>query len=301
VIDVPFQCELDRYVAWMRDEKGFSASTIQQWQSRVREFLQWCSATNRQLSKLRPSDVDHYLISAGTQRWSRTSASNNAKALRIFLRYAASEGACDPHLATAIRGPRIYQQESLPFAPAWADVQRMLADTLTSRPCDVRDRAILILLAIYGMRSGEVASLRLDQVDWSHRIIRLFRLKRRGLQAYPLVGSVVEALALYIDTVRPKTRHQEIFIGLQSPQRPLTTGAIYSIVSRRWARDVQIAHRGPHALRHACAARLVADGLSFKEIGDHLGHRSTRATSIYAKVNLAALREVGDFDLGDLR
>jgi site-specific recombinase XerD len=63
---------------------------------------------------------------------------------------------------------------------------------------------------------------------------------------------------------------------------------------------VQIADRGPHALRHACAARLVADGLSFKEIGDHLGHRSTSATSIYAKVNLAPLREVGDFDLGGL-
>jgi len=58
--------------------------------------------------------------------------------------------------------------------------------------------------------------------------------------------------------------------------------------------------RGPHALRHACARRLVDAGLSFKQIGDHLGHRSTSATSIYAKVNLTALREVGDFDLGDL-
>ncbi|WP_247426019.1 tyrosine-type recombinase/integrase [Bradyrhizobium sp. 139] len=77
------------------------------------------------------------------------------------------------------------------------------------------------------MRSSEVGSLRLDQVDWGHRVIRLFRLKRRGLQAYPLVGSVAEALARYIDTVRPNTRHQEIFIGLQSPRRPLTPGAIY--------------------------------------------------------------------------
>jgi site-specific recombinase XerD len=74
-----------------------------------------------------------------------------------------------------------------------------------------------------------------------------------------------------------------------------------SVVSRRFlALGVQVAHHGPHALRHACAARLIADGLSLKEIGDHLGHRSTSATSIYAKVNLASLREVGDFDLGDL-
>lgn len=60
-------------------------------------------------------------------------------------------------------------------------------------------------------------------------------------------------------------------------------------------------HRGPHALRHACAARLVTAGLSLKEIGDHLGHRSTAATRIYAKIDLPHLREVAAFDLGGLR
>jgi site-specific recombinase XerD len=54
-------------------------------------------------------------------------------------------------------------------------------------------------------------------------------------------------------------------------------------------------------LRHACAARLVADGLTLKEIGDHLGHRSSSSTRIYAKVDIRSLREVGDFDLGDLQ
>ena len=63
----------------------------------------------------------------------------------------------------------------------------------------------------------------------------------------------------------------------------------------------QDAPAGGHALRHACATRLLAEGLSLKEIGDHLGHRSTSATSTYAKVNMGALREVGAFDLGDVR
>jgi integrase len=225
----------------------------------------------------------------------------NATALRAFLRYAATQGACDPRLSAAVRGPRIYDQESLPFAPAWSDVQRILADTLTDRRRDVRDRAILMLLAIYGMRSGEVASLQLDHVDWRKRVIRVFRLKRREPQVYPLIASVAEALARYIDTVRPKSPHREIFLGLQSPQRPLTGGAMHNVVSRRFlALGIRVAHRGPHALRHACATRLIGEGLTLKEIGDHLGHRSTSATSIYAKVNLAALREVGDFDLGDL-
>jgi site-specific recombinase XerD len=297
----PFQNQLDRYVAWMHDERGFSASTVEQWQRQIRAFLKWCWETNRQLSELQASDVDHYLAIGGAHRWSRISVSNIAGALRVFLRYSATAGACDPRLPTSIRGPRIYHLESLPFAPAWSDVQAMLANTLTDRPRDVRDRAILMLLAIYGMRAGEVASLQLDQVDWRKRVIRVHRLKRREPQLYPLVLSVAVALARYIDTTRPKTPHREIFIGLQAPKRPLTGGAIYNIVSRQFlALGVQIAHHGPHALRHACATRLIAEGLSLKEIGDHLGHRSTSATGIYAKVDLAALREVGDFDLGSL-
>jgi site-specific recombinase XerD len=81
----------------------------------------------------------------------------------------------------------------------------------------------------------------------------------------------------------------------------MKAGSIYDVAHRRFiALGLETAHQGGHALRHACATRLLAVGLSLKEIGDHLGHRSTSATSTYAKVNMAALREVGAFDLGDL-
>jgi integrase/recombinase XerD len=151
------------------------------------------------------------------------------------------------------------------------------------------------------MRSGEVAALRIDQIDWFGRTLRLFRLKRRQPQVYPLVPSVAEALARYIDTVRPSSSCPEVFLCMQAPRRPLKAGSIYDVANRRFvALGIEAAHRGGHALRHACAARLLADGLTLKEIGDHLGHRSTSATSTYAKVDMVSLREVGAFDLGDL-
>ena len=298
---LPFQGTLDSYVSWMRDERGFTPCTVGQWQGRVKQFLQWCIDTERHLSELQPSDVDAYFIQ-NTARWGRISMRSMTDALRIFLRYAATQGLCDPRLAKALRTPRVYAQESLPYAPDWSDVQRILATTETDKPADIRNRAILMLLSIYGMRRGEVVALRLDQVDWAGRVLRVFRLKRRQPQVYPLLPSVAEALARYIDTVRPPhSAFPEIFVGLHAPQRPLTPMAIYAIANNRFkALGIEIQHRGPHALRHACAARLVAQGLSFKEIGDHLGHRSTSATMTYAKVNMAALREVGDFDLGEL-
>lgn len=300
-IEILFQNQLDQFVAWMHDERGLSPATIERWQAQVGMFLRWCDQTNRQLPTLRPDDIDAYFVSAHPGRWSRVSVSNVASALRVFLRFTATRGGCDPHLAETIRGPRIYRQESLPYALDWSDVRRLLADTVTDKPCDIRDRAILMLLAIYGLRRGEVASLRLDQIDWSGRALRIFRLKRRQAQVYPLLPSVAEALARYIDTVRPRSPRQEVFLRMHAPWRPIVPASIYSIVSRRLATlGIQAIHGGPHVLRHACAARLVADGLTLKEIGDHLGHRSSSSTRIYAKVDIRSLREVGNFDLGDL-
>lgn len=299
--ELRFQSHLERYVIWMRDERGFSSSTVVQWRSKIRDFLQWYERTDRSLCAIEPSDIDVYFLTEGSRRWSRVSTSGIAAALRVFLRYMANCGECDPRLADAIRGPRLYAQESLPSGPAWSDVQRILAHAGGDSPADVRDRAILMLLAIYGMRSGEVRSLRIDQIDWPGRVLRVFRLKRRQPQVYPLLQSVAEVVARYIDTARPKSAHPEIFLGLLAPHGPLSSGAMSALVRHRFmALGIQARHRGPHALRHACAARLVAEGLTMKEIGDHLGHRTTRATGTYAKIDLLALREVGDFDLGEL-
>jgi integrase len=139
----------------------------------------------------------------------------------------------------------------------------MLADTETDKLRDIRDRAILLLLAVYGMRSGEVAALRLDQIDWANGSLRLFRLKRRQPQIYPLLPSAAEALARYIDTVRPPSSCPEVFLRMQAPRRPLKAGSIFDVANRRFvALGIDAAHRGGHALRHACASRLLAEGLS---------------------------------------
>ena len=105
----------------------------------------------------------------------------------------------------------------------------------------------------------------------------------------------------YLEQIRPSSHHRQLFLTQLPPFRPLSRGALYHLTQRGFkALAIQATHPGPHALRHACAAHLVAEGLSLKTIGDHLGHRSASATRIYAKVDLPALREVAAFDLGEL-
>jgi integrase len=197
--------------------------------------------------------------------------------------------------------PRIYRDETLPLGPIWSDVRLLLQELDTDHPRDVRDYAIVSLLAVYGMRAGEVTKLRLSDLDWKRDQLLVPRVKRRAPQRYPLVAAVGNRLTRYIQEVRPRCPRPEVFLGLRAPHRPLTQGALYAFIGPRLRRlGVTLAHWGPHTLRHACARQMLVGGLTLKEIGDHLGHRSAASTQVYAKVDLSGLREVAAFDLGEL-
>ena len=296
---VPWNAAVEDFAGWMQRERGLSLCTIRNRRWHLGQFLGWYAPQGRPLAAVAATDIDAFLAALGRQGWSRVSLATSAKALRAFFRHAELRGGCAPGIAAAIAAPRLFAQETCPAGPAWDDVQRLLASTATDRPCDIRDRALLLLFAVSGLRASEVAGLRLDHLDWEHEVLWVPRTKQRCTQPYPLVRSVGEAILHYLQRVRPRSARREVFLTLKAPFRPLSPGGLYHVTSSRLARlGSPTPHRGPHALRHACAIRLVAAGLSLKVIGDHLGHRSTSATRLYAKVDLAGLREVAALELG---
>jgi site-specific recombinase XerD len=247
-------------------------------------------------------EIQAFLAWGGQQGWSRVSVAASAGALRAFFRYAAERSWCASTIAGGIDGPRVFQHEGLPVGPSWQDVQRLIAGASGDQAQNIRDRAILMLLSTYGLRIGEVRKMCLENVDWHREILTVARPKQRRTQEYPLTQETGEAILQYLQKVRPRCGRREIFLTLKAPIRPLSAGAIYDLVSSRLSElAISLPHRGPHALRHACAGHLVTERFSLKQIGDHLGHRSAYATRIYAKVDLPGLREVADFDLGGLQ
>jgi site-specific recombinase XerD len=148
---------------------------------------------------------------------------------------------------------------------------------------------------------GEATALCLKDFDWEHEILSVPHSKSQRPRTYPLCHPVGDAVLRYLREVRRQSDRREVFLTVLAPFRPLTSDGMAEIVRRRLhAMGLTLPHYGPHVLRHACATHLLAQGLSLKEIGDHLGHRSPESTSIYAKVDLAALRTVADFSLEGL-
>jgi site-specific recombinase XerD len=297
----PFCALLDGFTAWMADEQGLAPASIRSHGWKAATFLKWYGRRDRPFADVTIQDVDHFLAAKGKATWSRRSVAIAAQALRAFFRYAECRQQCRTGIAAAIVGPRLFDQETLPSGPQWADVKTLITRQDTDRPADIRRRAALLLFATYGLRVSEVARLTLDDLDWEKTTLRVRRSKRHGVQLYPLTNEVGGALLRYITHVRPRGRSRQVFLTALAPHRPISCAGLWSVASQALlASGIQTRHHGPHALRHACATRLLSEGLSLKEIGDHLGHRSADATAIYAKVDLPGLREVARFDVGGL-
>jgi site-specific recombinase XerD len=296
-----FTDEVDEFAKWMTEERGMSALTARSHRHKTSLFLKWFAERRRSLAAVRLRDVDDFLIFKGTNSWSRKSARGYADALRAFFRYAERCGWCKPGIAEGITSPRLYAQEGLPEGPEWKQVQRLIESVRGNKAAVVRARAVLCLLAVYGLRSGEISRLLLSDFDWCSETFTVNHSKRGGAQKYPLQHEVGDAILTYIRKTRPRSSCPNLFLTLNPPYRAIGASALWKITSRRMqAAGIRCRRRGPHCLRHACATHLLEQGVSLKEIGDLLGHRDFRSTSIYAKVHLQQLRRVADFDLGGL-
>ena len=298
---VPYADLMTEFTDFLDRERGLSPASIRKHRCDTLGFLAWFAQQHRPFSEITVRDVERFLALPRSRPWSRVTIAGCVASLRSFFRYAGIREWCAANIGEAIDAPCLYTLTGLPAGPSWNQVKQLIAGIGQEKPGDIRNRAIIMMLAVYGFRSSEVCRLRLDDLDWNRELILLSRTKQLREHQYPLVREVGDAILLYLRKARPQTDRREVFLRLLPPFEPLTVSGLGNMVHFRLkALNLKLPHYGPHALRHACASHLLAAGLSLKEIGDHLGHSDPRSTRIYAKVDLEGLREVARFDLGGL-
>ena len=145
----------------MLRERGLSPRTADYRCRDIHEFLARVDEAGLRLDALTVAQVDELLArKVRDEGYARVSVQTYASTLRAFFRYAEGRGWCRPGLAAAIMSPRVFPYETLPAGLSWDDVNRVLTAAQGNRPADIRDRALLMLLAVYGLRAGEVVGLR---------------------------------------------------------------------------------------------------------------------------------------------
>ena len=287
---------------WLRQERGLSTATVEDYCRAIDHFFFWLVGKGTSLDAVQMADIDDAVAQEHRRgAWSRRTIHDYAQRLRPFFLFAEARGWCRTGLAAGIMAPRFMADETVPKGLRREDVLRLLASIREDRPVDKRDRAILMLFVTYGLRAGEVVGLRLDDLDWENEIIRVRCPKPGRTHVWPLSPDVGNAILRYIREARPTGLGRSLFFTSHAPIRPVGRKTLGKIVSDRLAGiGIVSGRRGTHALRHAAAQHLLDQGMSMKVIGDFLGHRDPSSTAIYAKLNLAALREVAALDLEGL-
>jgi site-specific recombinase XerD len=290
----------DGYAHWLTEIQGLSAGTVQKNGWVVREFLSWLAehaevATAKALRRLTIEEVDRYLAwrFPTLRRATRVGVSS---CLRSFLRYLHAAGLLVHELASAVSNPSLYLYEDIPRTFTQHQVEEVLAVARQDKSATgLRDYAMLLMLATYGMRAGEVIRLRLEDIDWRAERIRVRRSKTRIESFLPLVAPVAEAILKYLRHGRPPTDRREVFLRVRAPRGPLASaGSLATIIGRRLqeAGIVVNGRHGSHAFRFARALSLLRASVPLKWIGDVLGHVTASSTQTYLRLATEDLRRL---------
>jgi len=286
------------YTAFLRECRGLAPATVRIRGKFVTAFLSGglkhrCAPD--EIADLHPSLIHDHVISAG-RTLNRASRKHLVSSLRSFLRFLHIKGYVNRDLTSAVPVIPIAKLDRLPRGIAWEDVQKLLAapdrDTLAGQ----RNYAVLLLVATYGVRIGQIRGLSLKDIDWDRRLISFPTLKKGKPLCLPLQAEVAEALLDYLSENRGDIESSRVFLTVKGPRRPLCdTNSLYDPLKRLYRlAGINAPVIGAHSIRHAFATRLTQQGMPMKTIADLLGHRSLESTFVYTKVDLPRLRALAD-------
>lgn len=212
-------------------------------------------------------------------------------ALRTFLRYLQLRGDIAIDLAACVPTVANWRLSTLPKFLQPHQVQCVLDHCDRQTPQGQRDYAILLLLARLGVRACEVVALTLDDINWNAAELTIEGKGSRRAKL-PLPHDVGEALAYYLKQGRPPCSSRRVFIRLKAPLQGFANSiAISTLVARALKRaGVESPCTGAHLFRHTLATQMLQQGASLEEISQLLRHQSFNTTTLYAKVDLTALR-----------
>lgn len=281
---------LDDYQNWLRVHRGLSELTI------ARHL--------RNLHKLLPdlgmvtADYDAAQIRNVVREWRERSGPADLRTitstLRSYLRFLAGAGLCRPNLDHAVPPVLQWRLSSLPRYLVATDVERVIASCDQLDRGRLRDRAILLLLARLGLRAGDVAGLRLDDLDWTDGMLRLSGKARRQVRL-PLPQEVGDALLAYIEQERPRVDHDAVFIMMVAPYRSFAKSSHISNIVALALKRAGISDppsTGASLLRHSAATAMLRSGATLEAVGTVLRHRSLDMTAHYAKVDIPMLGQI---------
>ena len=279
---------LAAFRVWMQQHRGLRESSLDTYQRVVVDLLEALGDAPQAYTAAQVRDF----VLQRAQPHGIWRAKSITTATRVFLRFLTATGRCALGLEHAIPAYASWKLSSVPRFLEPEQVERVLEACVAEDARGLRDRAVMLLLARLGLRAGEVAGLRLRDLDWKGGSIVVCGKGRRH-ERLPLPQDVGDALLRYLQAGRPALASEHVFARVCAPQGPLTRAAVTHIARAALRRaGIRAPINGAHVFRHSAATAMLRQGASLAGVGAVLRHRSPSTTAHYAKIDFGLLAEV---------
>jgi integrase/recombinase XerD len=284
---------LRRYQEHLVKARGLAPATICQHMRYTHAMLD-CLGVRRasQFMSWTPELIEQYV--SGVGRFTSPRSRHVGWCARAFLRFLLQDGLIRRDLAAAVPTVARWRLASLPTTLRKEEIARLIAAADRQTPLGRRDYAIIMCLSELGLRGSDVANLDIDGVDFAAHVLRLRQRKEREAAVFPMTRRLCSALKAYLGHGRPRCTSTAVFVRHHAPLgKSLTPLGICQVVLRLACQaGLRDRVHGAHVLRRSLASRMLNSGATLKQIADFMGHTSIDTTTLYAKVDLAALSRV---------
>ena len=290
VVTAPAEPQLvAHFKTWLRKHRGASDPTIKLY---ARDAASMMTALGADPTGWGPAVVRSYFMERASSSGSGA-VEKLTTSLRAFLRYLAVEGRCQAGLDTVVPAYANWRLADMPRYLSAEQVNRLIAACDGEAIARRRDRAIVLLLARLGLRAGDVAQLRLIDIEWETGSLRVCGKSRYEVRL-PLPQDVGDAIAAYLECRPSACQSDRVFLRNIAPCRPFRNGdGISSVVKRLMKRaGIVTPVKGAHVLRHTAATEMLRHGVPLEKIGLVLRHRGIDTTAYYAKADVVLLKQI---------
>ncbi|MFC1737745.1 site-specific tyrosine recombinase XerD [Planctomycetota bacterium] len=292
LLSLPLGPSVRDFLTFLAVEAGLSENTILAYGRDLKTFLEYCKNNKiNNIQQIKPAHIQYYLQALSKGQKSESSVKRGLSAVRMFLRYARVVGLIENDFAEVLEGPKLWQR--LPVICSKQQVIDLLNAPSREEPFYLRDKAMLELLYATGIRAGELAELKLGDLNLEIGYTRCIG-KGKKERIIPLGKVAIAAVRDYLSSLRPKLAKpsSDDFLLLSRTGRRLGRIEIWRLVKKYAIRAGMPKNLTVHTLRHCFATHLLSGGADLRSIQEMLGHVDIATTQIYTHVDQERLRSI---------
>lgn len=258
-----------------------------------RYFLYLSTLGHNTLEEVSCQDIRNFMVEISTSR--PKSMDDVLTVLRRLHAYLRDEKLMHVRFERVLFAPRARDKKVLPCIVV-GEIRLMTEQINQETSSGKRDYAIMQLGIRTGIRAGDIADLKLTNIDWKNNEIRLVQGKTQELLVLPLDESVGTSLIDYILNGRPKSDSPYIFLRSIAPYYHFKDGVSVACVFRKYLTKAGISHspgdgRTFHGLRRTLGTEMIIQGVPVTTVSQVLGHRSSNAVKQYIALDIDGLRQ----------